>query len=79
MSIRKEGIKRLEAKNVSCLCNLKVYFVLQTRNMLTDALSEDPTVFDYDKIYDKLQEKKKETDLKLKAKKDTSVRTMCIR
>jgi coiled-coil domain-containing protein 55 len=56
-SAYKEGIKRLEAKN--------------TRNMLTTALTEDPTVFDYDVVYDDMQEKKKANDVKLKAKKDT--------
>lgn len=45
----------------------------QTRNILTEALLEDPSVFDYDRVYDELQEKKKESDVKLKAKKDTSV------
>lgn len=41
--------------------------------MLTDALTEDPTVFDYDNVYDDMQEKKRISNMKLQAKKDTKV------
>lgn len=39
------------------------------------ALAEDPSVFEYDNIYDDLQEKKKKADPRLQ-KKDTRVHTL---
>ena len=41
--------------------------------MLSNALTEDPTVFDYDSVYDEMQEKKRQTNLKNKSKKETKV------
>ena len=41
--------------------------------MLSSALTEDPTVFDYDSVYDEMQEKKRQTNLKNKSKKETKV------
>ena len=40
------------------------------------ALAEDPSVFEYDNIYDDLQEKKKKSDPRLQ-KKDTKV-CICV-
>ena len=39
--------------------------------MLTEALCEDPSVFDYDGVYDQMQEKKR--DSKLLGKQDRKV------
>ena len=41
--------------------------------MLSNALTEDPTIFDYDSVYDEMQEKKRQTNLKNKSKKETKV------
>lgn len=41
---------------------------------MVKALEEDPSVFEYDNIYDDLQEKKKKSDPRLQ-KKDTRVST----
>ncbi len=40
---------------------------------MAEALAEDPTVYEYDSIYDQLQEQKKKTNAKLQGKKDTKV------
>ena len=45
---------------------------LQNHEAVVKALAEDPSVFEYDNIYDDLQEKKKKSDPRLQ-KKDTRV------
>ena len=45
----------------------------QTKDTLTKALQEDPTVFDYDGVYDEMQKQKELTNAKSKAKKETKV------
>ena len=45
----------------------------QSHEAVVKALAEDPSVFEYDDIYDDLQEKKKKSDPRLQ-KKDTRVR-----
>ena len=40
---------------------------------MAEALAEDPTIYEYDEIYDQLQEQKKQNNPKLKAKKNTEV------
>lgn len=52
------------------------YHVLfQSHESVVKALAEDPSVFEYDNIYDDLQEKKKKSDPRLQ-KKDTRVQFM---
>lgn len=46
--------------------------------MLSNALTEDPTVFDYDGVYDEMQEKKRQMNLKNKSKKETKVYLIII-
>lgn len=41
---------------------------------MTKALAEDPSIFEYDSLYDEMQEEKKKADPRLK-KKDTKVST----
>ena len=45
---------------------------------MADALAEDPTIYEYDNIYDMIQEQKKKSDPKNKTKKDTKVKTVHI-
>ena len=46
--------------------------IFQSHEAVVKALAEDPSVFEYDNIYDDLQEKKKKSDPRLQ-KKDTRV------
>ena len=46
--------------------------LFQSHEAVVKALAEDPSVFEYDNIYDDLQEKKKKSDPRLQ-KKDTRV------
>ena len=46
---------------------------LQTRDTLMKALSEDPTVFEYDTVYDEMQECRKQTHLKTHTKESREV------
>lgn len=39
--------------------NWSVYFLYQTQIEVQKALAEDPTVYEYDIVYDQMQEKKK--------------------
>lgn len=49
--------------------------MLQSRGQVTKALEEDPSVFEYDSIYDQMQEKKRKSDPRL-VTKDKNVRVM---
>ena len=48
------------------------YCIIQSHESVVKALAEDPSVFEYDNIYDDLQEKKKKSDPRLQ-KIDTRV------
>ena len=45
----------------------------QTRDTLMKALSQDPTVFEYDTVYDDIQEHKKQTHSKQRIKESHEV------
>ena len=49
-----------------------ILILFQSHEAVVKALAEDPSVFEYDNIYDDLQEKKKKSDPRLQ-KKDTRV------
>ena len=44
---------------------------------MTKALAEDPSIFEYDSVYDEMQQKKKKADPRLQ-KKDTKVMNECV-
>ena len=54
------------------LYNICLTVFFQSHEAVVKALAEDPSVFEYDNIYDDLQEKKKKSDPRLQ-KKDTRV------
>ena len=60
----------------TCILFLCVQYaiIFQNHEAVVKALAEDPSVFEYDNIYDDLQEKKKKSDPRLQ-KKDTRVNT----
>lgn len=42
------------------------------------ALQEDPSVFEYDAVYDKMEDKKRESDPRLKSQEERKVATHSI-
>ena len=50
-----------------------VCLLLQTHSLLSQALEQDPTVFDYDSVYDTLQEQKELACQKTWQSRDTKV------
>ena len=50
----------------------------QTHGSVVKALTEDPSVFEYDSLYDKMQEEKRKADPRLQ-KKDTKVVAATVR
>ena len=53
------------------LCPIALY--LQARDTMEKALAEDPSVFEYDTIYDEMENKKRESDPRLKSLEDRKV------
>ncbi len=53
-------------------------FVRQTQLEIEKAIAEDPSVYEYDSIYDDMQETKKQTDLSVKNKEKGKVTDLYV-
>ena len=47
--------------------------IIQTRDAIDKAIEEDPSIFEYDAIYDDLTAKKRQTDQKVQNQVDRKV------
>eukprot|EP00731_Ephydatia_muelleri_P023690 Em0015g1273a len=63
-SLRKEATKKTMMK--------------KTQDTLAKAVTEDPTVFEYDSVYDKMQDDKRKSDLRLTAGKSTKPKYIAV-